>query len=490
MSMIRIEQLSFSYPSSCDPVFENVNLQMDTDWKLGLVGRNGRGKTTLLNLLLGKYEYKGRIIHSVSFEYFPYPVPEPGRPTGNILAEICPSAEEWQLLRELSYLDVREDVLQRSFETLSQGEQTKVLLAALFLRENHFLLIDEPTNHLDARTRELVAAYLNRKQGFLLVSHDRYFLDACVDHVLSLNRYDIDLQSGTFSSFLQNAQRRQSFELAQNERLQKDIDRLKRAAQRTSGWADRVETSKYGNGPVDRGYVGHRSAKMMKRSKAIVARQQEAVEQKAGLLKHVEEIEALKLSPLGYHADTLLSVSEVCIHYSPTPVCGPISFAVHRGERIALDGRNGSGKSSLLKLLIGESIPHTGIVTVGSGLIISYVSQTTSHLKGLLSDFASKHRLDESLLKAILRKLGFERAQWEKDMADFSAGQKKKVLLAKSLCEPAHLYLWDEPLNFIDIDSRMQVEQLLDEYSPTMLFIEHDRVFRDRIATKVISLSP
>ena len=173
MSMIRVENLTFSYPSSYDPIFENVNFQIDTDWKLGLVGRNGRGKTTFLNLLLGKYEYQGKIQASVQFDYFPYGICDKNRPTKEILSEICPSAEDWELLRELSYLEVREEVLGRPFFTLSNGEQTKVLLAALFLNDGHFLLIDEPTNHLDMKARQTVAAYLKRKKGFILVSHDR-----------------------------------------------------------------------------------------------------------------------------------------------------------------------------------------------------------------------------------------------------------------------------------------------------------------------------
>ena len=160
MAMIKIENLTFSYPSSYDPIFEDVNIQIDTDWKLGFVGRNGRGKTTLLNLLLGKYEYRGKITSSVQFDYFPYPIEDKTLITEEILWNVCSDAQEWQMIRELSYLDVESEVLWRPFDTLSNGEQTKVLLAALFLNEGHFLLIDEPTNHLDRKAREIVASYL------------------------------------------------------------------------------------------------------------------------------------------------------------------------------------------------------------------------------------------------------------------------------------------------------------------------------------------
>lgn len=488
MSMIKVERLTFSYPSSGDNIFDNVSFQIDTAWKLGFVGRNGRGKTTFLNLLLGKYEYSGKIISSVQFAYFPYNISNKKRLTEDILQEVCPLAEEWELMRELSYLEVNSDVLWRPFETLSNGEQTKVLLAALFLNEGYFLLIDEPTNHLDAKAREIVASYLQKKKGFILVSHDRNFLDGCVDHILSLNRANIDVQSGNFSSWLENFERQQKFELAQNESLKKDIRRLQQTATQSAVWSDRIEASKNGNGPVDRGYIGHKAAKMMNRSKSIEARQRQAIEQKSELLKNIENAENLRIAPLRHYTDMLVSFSDVGVCYDGRKVCNPVSFTVQSGERVVLDGRNGSGKSSLLKLLIGEQIEHTGMIKFSSNLVISYVQQDISHLQGNLSDFAYENHIDESLFKAILRKMDFERIQFDKDMQSFSDGQRKKVLIAKSLCEQAHLYVWDEPLNFIDIYSRMQVEQLIKNFSPTMIFVEHDKAFKDTIATKIVKL--
>lgn len=486
MSMIKVENLTFSYPTSYDVIFDNVSFQIDTDWKLGFVGRNGRGKTTFLNLLLGNYEYSGKIISSVQFDYFPYPVSDEKKQTEELLREVCPLAEEWELLKEFSYLDVDADVLWRSFETLSKGEQTKVLLAALFLNEGHFLLIDEPTNHLDTDARKKVAEYLKKKKGFILVSHDRRFLDECVDHILSINRTNIEVQMGNFSSWMVNFERKQESELLQKERLKKDIHRLQKSAKRSETWSNRVEASKIG--AADKGYVGHKSAKMMKRSKTIEKRRQKAIEEKSKLLKNAETADVLKMKPLMYHTNTLVSFSEVEVMYEGRTICSPMTFDIQSGDRVFIEGKNGSGKSSLLKLLMGNFIEHTGKVTVGSGLVISYVPQDTSYLTGFLEDFSEKNGLDESLFKAVLRKLDFDRIQFEKDMKEFSGGQKKKVLIAKSLCEQAHLYVWDEPLNFIDVYSRPQIEKLIEEFSPTMLFVEHDLAFRDAIATKIIKI--
>lgn len=492
MSILNVTNLTFAYEGSYDNVFENASFQLDTNWKLGLIGRNGRGKTTLLQILMNRLKAGGSIESSVQFDYFPYPVSDPEAFTETVLSEVCPDAAGWQILRELSLLQVDEDVLYRPFGTLSNGEQTKVLLAALFLNEGHFLLIDEPTNHLDTAARGAVAQYLNRKQGFLLVSHDRQFLDACIDHVLYINRSKIGLQRGNFSSWWENQQRQEAFEEGQNQRLKKDIRRLQQASRQTANWSDKVEKTKQGtrNSGLrpDTGYIGHKAAKMMKRSKTIEARTQQALEDKQGLLLDKEECESLKIHPLRYHSSTLIQLQDVAIAYGDKQVCSGIDFTVEQGERIFLSGQNGSGKSSLLKLLLGEDVPYSGQCRVASGLVISYVPQTAADLRGGLSQYATECDIDETLFKAILRKMDFERVQFEKDMEQFSAGQKKKVLLARSLCQPAHLYIWDEPLNYIDVYSRMQIEQLLLHFQPTMLLVEHDAAFQAAVGTRSIQL--
>lgn len=492
MSLINVSNLSFAYDSCYDPIFEQVSFQIDTDWKLGFTGRNGRGKTTFLNLLLGKYEYSGNISASVSFEYFPYPVENKEYLTLDIIEEIYPEYVHWQIVRELNLLKVSEDVLYRPFASLSNGEQTKVMLAALFIKENRFLLIDEPTNHLDMHARKLVSDYLSKKSGFILVSHDRSFLDHCVDHILSINKTNIEIQKGNFSAWWENKKRQDQFELASDEKLRKDIKRLTDSARRTGNWSHEVEKSKNGTrnsgSKVDKGYIGHKAAKMMKRSKNLEQRQQSAIEEKSKLLQNIESSESLQMFQLDYHKKLLAQLEDISISYGSKTVCEHLSFTIEIGDRIALSGKNGSGKSSILKLICGEEMQYTGQFSRDNQLKISYVSQDTSHLQGSLTDYAISSGIDESLFKSILRKLDFSRLQFEKDISTYSGGQKKKVLIAKSLSEHAHLYVWDEPLNFIDVISRMQIEELLLEYAPTLLFVEHDRAFCENVATKIVEL--
>ena len=495
MSAIDVKNLSFAYDGSYDYIFENVSFRIDTDWKLGFTGRNGRGKTTFLKLLLGKHKYEGSISSSVEFEYFPFESENKGLNTVEVVESILGEFESWRLMRELKLLELEEELLYRPFSTLSNGEQTKVLLAALFLKENSFLLIDEPTNHLDISGRETVSRYLNSKSGFILVSHDRAFLDNCVDHIMSINKTTIEIQRGNFSSWWHNKELQDSFELESNEKLKKEIKRLTETAKEKADWSDSAERRKIGFDPkkvekniARRPLEGAKAKKMMSRAKVIEGRQATAIEEKSKLLKNIEDSDSLKLVFLKYHSERFTALKNVGISYGERTVCSDISFEILQGDRIALCGKNGSGKSSILKLICGEAIAYEGELHVGSQLIISYVSQDTSALTGKLSDYARDNGLDESLFKAMLRKLDFSRIQFEKDMSDFSGGQKKKVLLAASLCQRAHLYIWDEPLNFVDVISRMQIEKLLLEFKPTVLFVEHDSAFCKNIATKIVRL--
>ena len=495
MSLINISNLTFAYDGNADNIFENVSFQIDTDWKLGFTGRNGRGKTTFLNLLLGKYEYKGSISGGVIFEYFPFEIKDKTLKTIEIIDSLNYDYQMWELEREMSLLDISEDVLYREFNTLSNGEQTKILLAVLFLKEDRFLLIDEPTNHLDIEGREIVAEYLKSKKGFILVSHDRRFLDNCINHILSINKANIEIQKGNFSSWQVNKEMQDNSEIAKNYKLKKDIKRLEQAAKRTSEWSDKKEKKKSkksygGRAPamIDKGFVGAKAAKMMKRSKNLEARQNSALEEKTKLLKNIELSESLKIKPEEYHSNRMITLDKVSIFYGEKEVCKDVSFTIEKGDRIALRGKNGSGKSTILKLILGEDLKYTGNIYRGSRMKISYVSQETSFLKGKLSDFAKNSGIDESLFRAILRKMDFSREQFDKDLSSYSGGQKKKVLIAKSLCERAHLYVWDEPLNFIDVLSRIQIEELILEFQPTIIFVEHDMVFSETIASKIVKL--
>lgn len=551
MAQIQVSNVTFGYEGSIDNIFENISFAIDTDWKLGFIGRNGKGKTTFLNLLLGKYEYQGSISTSTMFDYFPYRIKDSWMEVScaEFLEELQPDCEVWRVICELEKLKAPSEILYRPFGTLSHGERTKVMLAILFSRENYFLLIDEPTNHLDMHSRECVKEYLCGKKGFILVSHDRDLLDACIDHVLVLNRESIEVQKGNFTSWWENKEKADSFNRAENEKHLREIGKLRQASEQAGAWADKNERTKIGFDPIKehdrskgtRAYIGAKTKKMQSRVMQLEKRIDREIAEKEGLLKDIENPVDLKIMPMKHHKELLVYARDYSLAYGsserktlealPTgeggesaglhEVLRDFNFELRQGERVFLKGENGCGKSSFIKAILAQTakkngrsagngtessqgnnreieetilgsfqsnVQESGTFETASGLIISYIHQDTSHLNGKLEQFCVEQGLDESLLKAILRQLDFERVQFTKRMEEYSEGQKKKVLIAAGLLKQAHLYIWDEPLNYVDVFSRMQIENLILRYQPTMLVVDHDIRFQEKIATRVVEM--
>jgi len=340
MSLINVNNLTFGYDGSANNIFENVSFNIDTDWKLGLIGRNGKGKTTFLKLLQGQYEYKGTISKNVEVDYFPFEIKDKDRMAIEIVNEIAPMIEDWEIIKEINLLSTDTEILYRNFNLLSGGEQVKILLISLFLKGNNFLLIDEPTNHLDIETRNNLIEYLKRKKGFILVSHDRNFLDKVVDHIISINNSNIEIQQGNFSSWKENKDKQDNFEIVQNEKLIKNINRLELASKNAANWSNTVEKSRYktndSESMIDRGYVGHKSAKMMKKSKVIEQRIEKAIDEKSSLLKNIDKNEDLKIIPIESRKIPLIVANNLQVKYDDKEIFSKVSFEINNGERIAL----------------------------------------------------------------------------------------------------------------------------------------------------------
>lgn len=329
------------------------------------------------------------------------------------------------------------------------------MLAVLFSGENDFLLVDEPTNHLDQDSREIVKHYLRQKKGFILVSHDRDLLEACVDHVLVLNRCSIEVQNGNFSSWWENKSRKDAFAQMENEKHRKEISKLRKASERSRKWAERSERTRIGFNPVKehdrsiatRAYIGAKTKKMQSRVKQMEERIGREIEAKEGLLKDIESPGELKISVLQHHKSVLISARKYGLRYegSSSMIVRDLNFEVKQGERIILHGKNGCGKSSLIKAILLHASDENGVVEhnfveegrleTAAGLIISYVSQDTSFLQGSFDEFCKSRNVDKTHFFTILRCLDMEREQFDKNLQDFSEGQKKKVLIATRIIE-------------------------------------------------------
>lgn len=488
--------MSFSYENSPQLIFDNLNLNLDSSWKLGLVGRNGSGKTTFLNLLRGKLGQTNNIETNMDFSYFPMQITDS---TNITLYELQKQFlfEQWELERELSLMGVDSDIIWQPFDTLSGGEQTKVLLAASFINSS-FSLIDEPTNHLDESSRLQVSHYLKRHQsGFIVVSHDREFLNRTVDHVLALENSEIHLYQGNYSQYEDTKKKRDEFNLAKNSKLQRQISSLQASAQRVQEFSNKSEKKKFAAAhkneqivDLDRGFLSHKAAKIMKRSKSLEHRLEKNISEKEGLLNNIESIPELTMNfDKNYHSDLVICDS-FGMKIAGKNLFDNLSFKIKNQGIMVLKGKNGSGKTTFIKYLLhqADNVNTTGSLTVQEGVKISYLPQDFLNYYGDLKTFAQKNRLSYEILLNNLKKMGFKRSSFTTSIEDMSMGQKKRVAIAKSLAEKADFYIWDEPANYLDIFNQEQLIHLLKAVNPAMLLIEHDERFIEAVSQEVIQL--
>lgn len=502
MSNLKISRLSFEYEDSNRYIFKNLNLDLDTDWKLGLIGRNGRGKTTFLNLLRGKYCGTGQIQGNASFSYYPVKIQNSKNITFYELQDQV-AFEQWKLERELTLMNLDPDLLWQPFNTLSGGEQTKILLALSFTDQDSFPLIDEPTNHLDETSRKQVAEYLNgHDQGYIVVSHDRDFLNQVTDHILAIENTAIHLYQGNYSTYEVTKKRRDDFDREKNKKLTEQVKKLNQEKVQFHNWAAKIEARKKLGMKIqhiinrrtrlNKGAIGHQAAKMMKKSINARNRMDKKIAEKEGMLKNIEKVPTLTMNfQADYHRE-ILQLNDLSLQLKNSrELFKNLTLSLNNHEIIAVEGKNGSGKSTLIKYLLGisQNLIAKGNYELIENLKISYLPQEFVMYSGSLKDFAKKYHLSYEALLSNLKKMGFARADFTTRIEKMSMGQQKRVALAKSLTEPANLYLWDEPANYLDVFNQDQLIKLLKSVKPTMLLIEHDPYFITSVADQQIKLT-
>ena len=525
MSLILLNSVTFYYTSPDEKLFDNLNLNISTDWKSGLIGRNGRGKTTLLNLINKSITpVKGTVYSDVSTNYFPYYPTNIFDRTLNIIKEnIAPytfleakinlltsksdkkSMEEYgevlekfqelngyeidsMIEKEFDELKMSPNLLNREFGSLSGGEQTRSLLVSLFLRKDCFTLIDEPTNHLDMEGRQVLGKYLSGKGGFILVSHDRYFLDLCVDHIISINKNDVRISKGNYNQWKINADLEEEYEKRKSIKLKREIKSLEVAAKKRRQWSDKKEKEIAGSG-IEKGFISHRSAKLMKRALNIESRVDKKLEEKKTLLKNFEKERSLKLNAKSKSAKIIISINNAYLKLGDRVVLENFSLTVNEGDRVAIIGGNGCGKTTLVGVLIGELELDEGLLYKPNFVTISCARQNPLWDKGSLRIYLKDETIDETKFRNIMGVLGASGNLFERPLESFSKGELKKVELCKSFLEPYDLLIWDEPLNYLDVLSREQIEIVILKHKPTMIFTEHDKIFIEKIATHIIKLN-
>lgn len=532
MSKITINEMNYHYTNYYNPIFDCVNLVLDTDWRLGLIGRNGRGKTTFLKLLEGGLTPdKGYIRKTVQTEYFPYTNTFACLKTIDVIKEnigrlksmednmeaiLAENDEsrfglyqdileeyiqadgfemEGRIKKELNLMKLPEELLERDYELLSGGEKTRMLIISLFLRKNAFILLDEPTNHLDSEGKSTLSGYLKQKSGFILVSHDRQFLDTVTDHILAINKADITLTKGNYSDWKENKNKNEIYEFRTKTRLEKEITNLEKRAVTNRNWAALAEKEKNPFATHNRGN-GSRAAKFMRQAKASELALQNHIEEKKQLLKNFEVTKDLALVQECSENLTLVSIENLNFGYNSRCFIQNFTLKINTGDRIWIRGRNGSGKSTLLKI-IGKHLP-SGNISFCENLTIAESFQEPVLTDGFPGDLIASSevgdktagdKFDPDKWLELCSCLDVDVELLQRPFETFSSGELKKVDIARALAMENQLLLLDEPLNYTDVYFREQLEKAILNYKPTVVFVEHDERFGYSIANRIIELS-
>lgn len=521
MGYISIDAMSFRYQISADLIFKDLQIAIDTRWKLGLIGRNGIGKTTLLKLIHGSLiPSHGQIRKAMPTLCYPYDLSTVGKSTEDVIkdslgpyraleaemealetlvdqdeAAALRYAEclahyhqleayglKGRILKELDAMELPERILEQPFASLSGGEQSKIKVLSLFLRPQFFLLIDEPTNHLDLEGRASLAAYLRQKKGFMLVSHDQAFLDASVDHILLLDQQGAQIHRGNFSRWNKLRILSEARKSRQTEVLEKQGVALASAARSMRGWGALKEGQKMGAG--DKGHIGAKAAKLMRRAKRMEKRRDEIYEEIKQLNEGLVHPRRLDLKQPIIKHQCYLRAQNLGYQIKDKLLFQNLSFELRQGDRLWIRGANGSGKSSLLKILAGELGTSQGRLRKHPDLRIAYARQDLPASTMLVADYGRLREVDKTLFLTQLDYFDMGPEFLDKRMHEISEGEQKKVEIAAALSKDAELYLWDELLNYMDLYFRIQLERAIKKHQPTLVFVTHDEAFGQAIATQ------
>ena len=493
-------------------VLDGLSFQVDSGERVGLLGPNGCGKTTLLRILTGAIGYDegdvvlapGKRVGLIS----QIPVYPAGYTVEDVLesafaplhemeAEMAQLAERMgegndpALLRRYdqlsaafqtgggyetetnknkvcSGLQIGPAMREQLFDALSGGEKTRVNLGRLILEDTDILLLDEPTNHLDLRATEWLEEYLDKFKGTVLaVSHDRWFLDKVVRRVIEIQGGRAEFYSGNYSFFVEERERRYEEKLRQYEKEQAKIEQLEKAAEQLRTWA----------------YSG--MDKTFKRAKSMERR----IERMRTVDKpQRERVMQARFGEREFRGDEVLTVKGLAKSYGDRKLFDGVDLEVIGGERIALIGDNGTGKSTLVKILLGEETADAGKLRMGPTVKIGYLPQQFqfSHPERSVLD-TMLYELDCSAQTARNR-LGAFKFRGEdvfKPVSALSGGEQSRLRLCMLMDHRINLLILDEPTNHLDIQSREWIEEAVEEYEGNLLFVSHDRYFIDRFASRI-----
>jgi ATP-binding cassette subfamily F protein 3 len=533
--LIKTINLRYRYEGQTDNLFENINCEIDKHSKIGLIGENGCGKTTFLRLLTNELvPDAGQIIQKregIRFGMLPQEIVSASSlniidEIKSVLSEIYALKEKLERFEKALALDPTNaglldeyGELQENFEKmdgytienrietvltglgftkldwtlpysiLSSGQKSRIELAKLLILQPEVLFLDEPTNHLDIPALEWLESFLNKySQAFLLISHDRYFLDQVVNKIWELKNRQLIHYSGNYSHYVYECDLKQQQEREEFERKSKEVKRLQRAIRIQSTKANRVadkprNLSNYN--PKAKAFYGAKGAKVERRASAMKQRIEKMGEIEKPHLEQERHID-FKIDVPG--SQFVCTAQHLTKAYSGKVLFHDLNFSIRSGQRIALMGPNGCGKTTLLKIILGQEKPDAGEILLGHNLTIGYSSQELTHLihaNSILNEVMSSAQEDQTWVRTVLGCIKIEQDKVHQPIHSLSLGERNKVSIAKTLLSHANFLILDEPTNHLDIRTREIFESALLEYPGTVLFVSHDRRFIERIAEEV-----
>ena len=493
-------------------ILDGLTFQVDTGERVGLLGPNGCGKTTLLRILTGVMDYDEGDVVIAPGKRMGLISQIPVYPAGYTVEDVLATAFEplREMEREMAALaeqmgegtdpallarydkltaafeaaggyetdtktnkvcnglTIPQSMREQLFDKLSGGEKTRVNLARLILEDTDILLLDEPTNHLDLRATEWLEEYLDKFKGTVLtVSHDRYFLDKVVNRIVEIQAGKAEFYSGNYSFYVVEKERRYEEKLRQYEKEQAKIEQLEKAAEQMRVWA----------------YSG--MDKTFKRVKSMEKR----IERMRTTDRPTKERKMeVRFGEREFRGDEVLTIKGLTKSFGDRTLFSNLGLEVVGGERIALLGDNGSGKTTLLKIILGEEEPDAGKVRMGPTVKVGYLPQHV-HFdhpeRNLVDTLIYEQDCTAQTARNRLAAFKFRGEDVFKPVSALSGGEQSRLRLCMLMDEKINLLILDEPTNHLDIQSREWIEEAVEEYEGNLLFVSHDRYFIDRFASRI-----
>lgn len=511
MADITVQNLTKYYADKL--ILNDLTFDVQTGEKIAVLGANGCGKTTLLNILAGRLEYDGGTVAIGDgkrvgvIDQMPQfdpaaTVEDVLRTAFHVIDQVVAEMSEVErqmvrhpdnesLLRRYGNLQQRLDALggysqdfqidkvangleipraQRGqlFSQLSGGEKTRVNLARIILEQTDILLLDEPTNHLDMDAVRWLGDYLDSYDGTVVtVSHDRYFLDQCCTRIIELRDHAIEFYAGSYSYYAEERQRRYEQRLAEHENQMAEKKRLE---------------------AVSRIMHEHGTEHLAKRAASIDKR---IARMKVTDRPRKEKLMTVSFGDPNYETEDVLKVNHITKSYEGRTILQDVSFNVRNRERVAILGDNGAGKTTLLRILLGEETAESGTIKKGVGLRPAYLPQQVhfeNEGRTLIDTLIYDKNVTMQTARNRLGAFQFTGEEQMKIVRNLSGGEKSRLRLCELMYDPLNMLVLDEPTNHLDLLSREWIEEAVEAFTGTLLFVSHDRYFVSRFANRVIYL--